>query len=63
MGQITRADDRKTEASEEVFVGEKQERPWMGGRGRDSSKKGKGVLCQEKCANLMQLKQIFKEML
>lgn len=26
-------------------------------------KKGKGVLCQEKCANLLQLKQIFKETL
>lgn len=33
------------------------------GGGNTPAKKGKGVLCQEKCANLMQLKQIFKETL
>lgn len=30
---------------------------------RHPSEKGKGGLCQEKCANLMQLKEIFKETL
>lgn len=50
-----RADDRK-----------KQRKCWEEKQGRlltknTPAKKGKGVPCQEKCANLMRLKQIFKE--
>jgi hypothetical protein len=56
-----KADDREIEV-QEVF----RKKPKKTREAADenySSEKGKGVLCQEKCANLMQLKEIFKETL